>query len=139
MSKIDTLEEILQPIVEQLLLNAYKETGYEWTITSGRRSMEQQRSLYAQGRTAAGPIVTKAPPGSSPHNYGLAADLAPIKEGKIWWEAPKSVWKTMGDEAKKLGLVWGGDFKSILDMPHVEHPSWKEQQALWKAGKIKVP
>lgn len=138
MSKLDTLEPEIRPMVAELLLKAYAATGYEWVVTSGRRTMEQQRSLYAHGRTATGPIVTKAPPGSSAHNYGLAADLAPMKDGKIWWDAPRSVWDGMGAEAVKLGLMWGGNFKSILDLPHVEHPSWKEKQALWKAGKLTV-
>jgi hypothetical protein len=41
--------------------------------------MEEQAALYAKGRTSGGRIVTKAKPGQSYHNYGLAFDWVPIK------------------------------------------------------------
>jgi len=41
--------------------------------------MEEQAALYAIGRTAPGKIVTKARPGESYHNHGLAYDWAPLK------------------------------------------------------------
>jgi len=48
-------------------------------IYCGRRTMEEQAALYAIGRTAPGKIVTKARPGESYHNHGLAYDWAPLK------------------------------------------------------------
>lgn len=139
MNKIDTLEPDFAGTVKTLLMGAAIATGFEWVITSGRRTMAEQTALYAQGRTTKGPKVTNAPAGSSAHNFGLAADLAPMKDGKIWWAAPDSVWKAMADTAVKLGLTAGYYFKSIHDAPHIEHPSWRDQQALWKAGKIQIP
>jgi hypothetical protein len=44
-----------------------------------RRTMEEQAKLYAKGRTSGGRIVTKAKPGQSFHNYGLAFDWVPLK------------------------------------------------------------
>jgi hypothetical protein len=49
-------------------------------IYCGRRTMEEQAALYAKGRTAGGRIVTKAKPGESYHNYGLAFDWVPLKQ-----------------------------------------------------------
>ena len=48
-------------------------------IYCGRRTMEDQAALYAKGRTKGGKIVTKARPGESYHNYGLAFDWVPLK------------------------------------------------------------
>lgn len=139
MSKTDTLDPEFKKMVDMVLMGSSIATGLDWIVTEGRRTMARQQDLYDQGRKTSGPIVTKAPAGSSAHNYGLAADLAPMKDGKIWWAAPDSVWKAMADTAVKLGLTAGYYFKSIHDAPHIEHPSWRDQQALWKAGKIQIP
>lgn len=138
MGKIDSLEPEFKSKIETLLQDAEEATGLKWCVTSGRRTMAEQQSLYDQGRTKPGAVVTKAPPGSSAHNFGLAADLAPIRGGNIWWEAPKSVWQEMADCAKAIGLTPGFYFKTIFDAHHVEDPTWKQQQALWKAGKVEV-
>lgn len=136
--KIDTLDPIMQPLIKNLLMGAGIATGYEWVITSGRRTMSEQQALYNQGRTVKGPKVTNAKPGQSAHNFGMAADLAPMKDGKIWWNAPDHVWKTMADVAQQIGLVAGYYFKSIHDAPHVEHKKWKEVQTAWKQGKVVI-
>lgn len=93
-------------------------------ITQGLRTFEEQNALYAKGRTAPGSIVTNAKGGSSFHNYGIAADhcfagqhpylehLAPALAQPYWSE--------YGRFAKAHGLAWGGDFKSLVDRPHVE-------------------
>jgi len=140
MSKIDTLEPSFRKQVEELLTAAADATGLKWVITSGRRTMAEQQLLYDQGRLIPGKVVTNAKPGSSAHNFGLAADLAPLnpETGKVWWEAPKGKWRAMADTARKLGLVAGYYFKSIFDAPHVEAPNWRDVRAQWQAGKIKV-
>lgn len=120
--------------VKQVIMGAEIATGYEWIITSGLRTMTEQDKLYAQGRTAKGQRVTNAKGGQSPHNFKLAADLAPMKDGKIQWNAPDAVWKQMADVAVSLGLTAGYYFKSFKDMPHIEHPSWKAAQAEWKSN-----
>ena len=137
--KTDSLEPEFRKTVGQLIMAVEIATGLEWIVTSARRTMTEQQRLYDQGRKTPGQIVTKAKPGSSAHNYGLAADLAPMKDGKIWWKAPDAVWKAMADAAQMLELEAGYYFKSFKDMPHVQDPSWKEQQKLWKEGKIQLP
>lgn len=57
---------------------------------------------------------------SSKHIDGKAIDLVPLKNGKLWWDAPDSVWKRMGEIGKSCGLIWGGDFKGLYDTPHFE-------------------
>lgn len=139
MSKLDTLEPDFSDMVVALIQAAEGVTGRKWVCTSGRRTMEEQRAIYAQGRTKPGNVVSNASPGSSAHNYGLAADLAPLGEdGRIDWQAPRVIWENMADIAEEMGLTAGAHFKTITDFPHVEHPLWKEQRELWKAGKIQV-
>lgn len=137
--KTDSLELQFRNKIGQLLMAAEIATGLEWIVTSCRRTMAEQQRLYDQGRKTPGQIVTKAPPGHSAHNFGLAADLAPMKDGKIWWKAPDQIWKAMADAAVSLGLTAGYYFKSFKDMPHVEDKSWKEQQKLWKEGSLHLP
>lgn len=140
MSRIDTLEpafkeKILALIAECLI------RGIRLVCVSARRTIKEQDALYAQGRTKPGEIVTKAKGGQSPHNFGLAADLCPLDQnGNLWWNAPDDVWHVIHDLAEKgslLGLDSGYDWK-FLDRPHVEDVSWKQAQALWKAGKLAV-
>ena len=53
-----------------------------WQPVSGLRSYELQARLYSQGRSTAGKIVTKAKPGWSWHQYGLASDWEYFPEGR---------------------------------------------------------
>ena len=57
---------------------------------------------------------------NSNHIKGIAIDFAPYKNGKIWWDAPDSVWNEMGKIGKKYGFSWGGDWKGFVDKPHFE-------------------
>lgn len=54
------------------------------------------------------------------HIDGLAIDIAPMRDGKIWWDAPTIVWMRMGAIGESCGLVWGGRWKETPDMPHYE-------------------
>lgn len=138
--KIDTLEPEFKEVVEKVIEEVSRVTGRRWVVTDGRRTLAEQASLYAQGRSTPGKIVTCARPGFSPHNYGLGVDLAPMTtNGKqIDWAAPRPLWKALADAARAHGLTPGFYFKSIFDAPHIEDPRWKEQRALWQAGKLKV-
>lgn len=108
--------------VEQLI-NAVdkRQLGYEIEVVQGLRTFAEQDALYAQGRTKPGKRVTNARGGYSNHNYGLAVDLCPFKNGKPDWNA-MAVFKDIGKEAAVLGLEWGGNWKSFKDYPHVQLP-----------------
>ena len=98
--------------------------GIKVVLTWGYRSIEQQNALYAKGRSAPGSIVTKARGGYSWHNFGLAADYAFIVNGKVTWDGP---WSMFGKTARECGLEWGGDFKTLVDRPHVQ---WTQGKTL---------
>ena len=102
----------------QLVVPIIKEKGYDVRIISGLRSYEEQAALYAKGRTAPGPKVTNARAGFSNHNFGTAWDIGLFQGKKYVTESP--LYKEIGTLGKTLGLVWGGDFKSIKDEPHFE-------------------
>lgn len=91
--------------------------GITLRVVQGLRTIEEQNGLYAQGRTAPGKKVTNAKGGSSYHNYGLAIDVAELKDGAINW---KFEYEKLLPFAAKYGLGWGGHFKKIVDQPHFE-------------------
>ena len=95
---------------------------------SGYRSHQEQAGLYAQGRTKPGPIITKAKPGESNHNYGRAVDVVILCRGVKQWSVKadcdgdgKDDYAELGRLGEKLGLVWGGRWK-FVDMVHFELP-----------------
>ena len=98
--------------------------GLEYRAICGTRTFEEQAQLYAQGRTKPGKIVTNARPGSSFHNFGLAIDCGVFEGGKYLDKTNPRKAAAFHREAAKLcakhGLRWGGNFKSIVDMPHYE-------------------
>ena len=99
------------------------ERGITLVITEGYRSPARQDALYAQGRTTPGRIVTNARAGQSAHQSGLAMDVYPARKGKPNFEAtPSEMRSTVGDFGKANGFIWGGDWHSIKDYPHLELP-----------------
>lgn len=71
------------------------------------RTPERQAFLYAQGRTTPGPIVTKARPWGSYHQYGLAIDLVLKLNGQWSWStsgAHKQSWDRMNAIGQQHGL-----------------------------------
>lgn len=100
------------------LISKCKEQGITIIITQTLRDTEYQNSLYAIGRTKPGKKVTNSPGGSSYHNYGLAFDVVPTKNGVADWDSPH--WNKIGAIGKTVGLEWGGGFTKIKDMPHFQ-------------------
>ncbi|MFC3745561.1 M15 family metallopeptidase [Paenibacillus sp. GCM10012306] len=103
--------------------------GVPIIITQGLRTIAEQNSLYAQGRSKPGNIVTNARGGFSYHNYGLAIDFALLlPDGKgISWDMNRdgngnkiADWQEVVQEAKKLGFEWGGDWTSFKDYSHLQ-------------------
>lgn len=98
--------------------------GVNIEVISGLRSWAAQAALFAQGRTKPGPIVTKARPGSSWHNYGLAIDLGLFKNGvyldeKKPAEADK-LYAEIGKLAAAHGVEWAGNWKTFTESPHFQ-------------------
>ena len=117
--------EDLEPITREMclaFLDDVKDSGHNIRVTHTLRTMDEQAHLYAKGRTLGGSIVTNAKPGDSPHNWGCAFDICFAGLEPFSDQHP---WQGVGAIGKSCGLVWGGDFKSIVDRPHFERPDWR--------------
>lgn len=108
------------------VLKAMEALGFPMMVTSGLRTAEEQAKLYAQGRTAPGKKVTnidgvrkKSNHQAREDGFGHAVDCAFVVDGKPSWNE-RLPWAAYGACAKALGLKWGGDWRSLRDMPHLE-------------------
>jgi peptidoglycan LD-endopeptidase CwlK len=113
----------LEPFIVQVeLMLAPK--GVTVEVISGLRSWSAQAALYAQGRTKPGKIVTKARPGSSWHNYGLAIDLGLFKNGVYLDERKPAeadkLYAEIGKLAATHGIEWAGTWKTFAENPHFQ-------------------
>lgn len=92
-------------------------------ISETYRTVAEQNQLYAQGRTKPGKIVTyaKGSTYSSQHQWGVAVDYFHNVSGNLY---PSAFMKEVAAYAKKIGLAWGGDWKSFKDTPHLYLPDW---------------
>lgn len=119
--------------IESLAEKVMKEMGRELIIVSAYRSLEAQAKLYAQGRSAPGKIVTRAVAGSSPHNFQCAVDCWVMSEdgSSIDWnnQEYKEIARTHA-AAVSDKIVWGGNFNSLVDLPHWELKSWRMVRAM---------
>ena len=105
-------------------------------VIAGTRTYAEQDALYAQGRTAPGPIVTDAPGGYSNHNFGIAFDVGLFNGGVYLNDSP--LYAKVGALGRSQGLEWGGDWTSFPDEPHFQLPwsgSLAEARALVAAEK----
>ncbi len=118
--------EDLHPVVEakaREFLRQCEEAGIEIIVTSTLRTLAEQERLYAQGRTQPGRILTKAKPGRSWHNYGLAFDVVPLRDGKpVWGTTGKDLelWEQVGAIGESVGLEWAGRWKRFREFPHFQ-------------------
>jgi peptidoglycan L-alanyl-D-glutamate endopeptidase CwlK len=117
---VATLAPSLAEVASDLLAECAA-AGVRLEVTQALRTWEDQDRLYAQGRTAPGAIVTRAPAGYSYHNFGLAFDVVVLDDaGAYVWNTRHSGWVAAAATGKRLGLAWGGDWKSFHDIPHFE-------------------
>ena len=67
----------------------------------------------------------------SMHSLGAGVDIvngAQLKAGGSPWVAPQQFWDAVGQEARKLGLTWGGVWTKG-DKPHVQAITVRQQVA----------
>jgi len=128
--KLSDLAPVFLPRVAEWLVDCEAE-GLDVLVYCTLRSHEEQARLYKIGRTVKGAdvtasrpmgrIVTKAKPGQSAHNYGLAIDFVPMKAGKAMWSDTKAY-----DKAIKLAAA--RDMQSLrpMESPHLQMPDWRK-------------
>jgi len=89
----------------------------DFVVLCGYRGGEEQNELYRQGKSNAKWEQSK-------HNFepSLAVDIAPYP---IDWNNTERFAQLAGvmkgvAYKEDIRIIWGGDFKSIKDMPHFE-------------------
>lgn len=124
MRDIGELYPKLQSLIYELKAECEK-NGLKIGIGECLRTKEEQDKLYAKGRTEKGSIVTNAKGStySSMHQWGVAFDFY-RNDGKGAYENGDGFFQKVGKIGKMLGLEWGGEFKSIKDLPHFQLPDW---------------
>jgi peptidoglycan LD-endopeptidase CwlK len=110
--------ERLQGVKEPLVLvakTAIVDSPYDFSITCGLRTVEEQKMLVATGKSRTM---------KSKHLTGDAFDIAVFVDGKLTWELKyyKAVATHIKKVAAKLGvkITWGGDWNSFIDGPHFQ-------------------
>jgi peptidoglycan LD-endopeptidase CwlK len=123
-SRID-LDLIYPPFLQDVLetLAACKARDAHYVLTFGYRSFDEQKALYAKGRTAPGPKVTNAPAGMSCHNYGIAVDA--VRDFDAQKSGLQPDWSTkaydiLKQEGERRGLQVG--VPGLSDPGHVQLP-----------------
>jgi peptidoglycan L-alanyl-D-glutamate endopeptidase CwlK len=137
--RLDKVHPTLAAAIKNLV-SLLAQNGLVVEVVQGWRTFAEQDALFAQGRTRPGPVVTRARGGQSNHNYGLAVDVVPFNNGQPNWNAPMGVWAIIGNEAEKMGLEWGGDWRKFVDKPHIQLPgmSVAECLSLYRRGGNKL-
>lgn len=126
-SRVRLLHPAIRDEVGELIGKVELNNSFVIRIVQGLRTIDEQNALYAQGRTKPGQIITNAKGGSSYHNYGLAIDFCILYNGKISWDTNFDEdkdgvkdWQEVVGMFKNNGYTWGGDWKTIVDNPHLE-------------------
>lgn len=106
----------------RLFVEECKKQGLPVLVTETVRDLEYQASLYAQGRTKPGSIVTnQKTPSFHSDKAGLAFDICKNVKGHEYDDL--AFFNRCGDIGKKIGFSWGGDWISLQDKPHFQ---WDE-------------
>ena len=113
-------------------------TKQDFVIIEGLRTREQMMINYGKGRTSAQLAVHGIPakyaqpklakvtnlknPFASNHASGKAIDVVPYPVDRNSTAKFKAIADAFKQAAKELNvnLTWGGDWKSLVDLPHFE-------------------
>lgn len=150
---LENLHPDFRPLAQELLVHIAHSSslvGCGWYVASSWRDPDKQWELFKKGRKpvgadwvkdGSGKHVTNATPDKTPHCVtvdgkpaSMAIDIALTeRSGKGGWlfdTDPR--WSIIGSavalvngQKLKPVLEWGGLWRSIRDLPHVEMRGWK--------------
>lgn len=112
-------------------IDCCKREGVDLLIYCTLRTNSEQASLYAQGRSAPGKIVTNAMPGQSAHNPQedgkvVGYDCVPLRMGKPMWDASAAEWSIVVSCGEAVGLEASARWKGKLrEQAHFQLKGWK--------------
>jgi peptidoglycan LD-endopeptidase CwlK len=115
----DNLAEA-HPLLQKLFNEVIKETDCK--VLDAQRGKAAQEEAFRKGHS-------RAHFGQSPHNYSpsIALDVVPWPLNWKDTESFKRLAAVVKAKAKalKIPITWGGDWKSLVDMPHYELKPWR--------------
>lgn len=105
----------VHPDLVRVTHRALQLTPIDFVVTEGRRTATRQKQLFAAGATRTM---------NSRHLTGHAIDFAAMVGKEIRWDWPlyAKIAQAFKQAALELDvpIIWGGDWKSFKDGPHVE-------------------
>jgi peptidoglycan L-alanyl-D-glutamate endopeptidase CwlK len=105
----------VKPELVKLMKEAIVNSPYDFMITCGLRTKEEQKVLVATGKSRTM---------KSKHLTGDAVDIAVLVNGQVTWDLKyyKEVATHVKKMAKTLGIriTWGGDWSGFIDGPHFQ-------------------
>lgn len=120
----------------RVFIQRCKAAGLPVLVVETVRDLEYQASLYAQGRSKPGKIVTnQKTPSFHWNKVGLAFDICKNVKGHEYDDA--DFFRRCGAIGKEMGFTWGGDWKSLPDRPHFQwDDGGRYTAAMVRAGKL---
>lgn len=106
--------------LKKVVRRAIQLSPFDFGITSGKRTAEEQNALFQKGASQLDGYARK-----SRHQSGHAIDFVVYDEnGNVTWgfsyyEQVSWAFKQAADELN-IPITWGGDWVSFRDGPHVE-------------------
>jgi len=123
----------VHPDLVRVMVAAIAGTPIDFTVVWGVRTTAQQKALYAQGRTTAGPKVTSKNGTTNKSNhqakadgFGHAVDIYPFVGGKLLVADGGDELHVIAAHIKTVAaglgvaITWGGDWVTPHDPPHFE-------------------
>ena len=105
----------VHPDLQKVFNEAIKDSPFDFSITQGLRTKEQQKVLFDAG---------KSQTMNSRHLTGKAVDIAVIRDGEVTWDL--RYYRIVTDHIKQVAkeldipIVCGIDWTSFVDGPHIE-------------------
>jgi peptidoglycan L-alanyl-D-glutamate endopeptidase CwlK len=105
----------VHPDLVRVVKRAAELSPTPFIVTEGLRTLARQKELVAKGASKTM---------RSRHLTGHAIDFVPVVGGKVTWKWP--AFKPVADAFKqaarelKVPIVWGGDWRTFKDGPHIE-------------------
>jgi len=112
----------VKPDLVKIVRKAASLSDKPFTIVQGNRTQAQQDSIYAQGRTKPGHIVTWTR--KSKHIGGGAIDFCALNaKGELDWNdklfPPIAHFFDMASKELGIGIEWGGEWRT-KDFGHIQ-------------------
>lgn len=108
------------PTLRLLLMEAIKDSPIDFTIIETVRTLEKQKEYYNKGTTKT--LKSRHIPNVNKSGFAEAVDISPYP---INW-ADLSRFRKLSEHILKkaeqlnIPITWGGNWKSLVDMPHYE-------------------